>query len=266
MSLVRVLFVGDLVGLAGRRVLAEHFERLVDTLQVDFSIVNVENAADGLGVTGEIAEELFEMGVSCLTSGNHIWDKREIRDYIDIQPRLLRPANYPRDLPGSGLYVGATPLGVPVAVVNLMGRVFMPPVDDPFVVARPLVEQARKLAPLVIVDIHAEATSEKMAMGWHLDGLVTAVLGTHTHIQTADERILEMGTAYLTDVGMTGPYDSVIGMDKHAVLARFVQHTPARMTSARHDARLCAALVEADPATGRAVRIERMMLPSAVAP
>src|SRR5262245_2447632 len=246
MNRVRVLFVGDLVGDAGRRVLSSHYRDLVDRYEIDFSIVNVENAADGLGVTPAIADDLLGMGVSCLTSGNHIWDRREICDYLGAERRLLRPVNYPPDLPGVGLYVGEARGGVPVAVVNIMGRVFMPPADDPFAAARDVVSEARRRAQVVIVDMHAEATSEKMAMGWFLDGQVTAVLGTHTHIQTADERILPGGTAYLTDVGMTGPYDSVIGMDKTTVLARFVQRSTARMTSARDDARLCAVVVEAD--------------------
>lgn len=260
MSLVRVLFIGDLVGKAGWRAVEEHAHRLVDHRRIDFVIVNVENAADGLGVTPEHAEDLFSMGVHCLTSGNHIWDRREIRDYLRSERRLIRPANYPPDLPGSGLFVGETPGGVPVAVVNIMGRVFMPPVDDPFRMAADIVGEARRQAPLVIVDMHAEATSEKMAMGWHLDGQATAVLGTHTHVQTADERVLPGGTAYITDVGMTGPYDSVIGMEKEPVLSRFLNHTQARMTAARGDARLCAVVVEADPATGRATGIERFML------
>ncbi len=261
MNRVRVLFVGDLVGEAGRRVLGQHFERLVERFGIDFSIVNVENAADGLGVTPVIADDLLAMGVSCLTSGNHIWDRREIRDYLVTERRLLRPVTYPPDLPGVGLFVGQTPGGIPVAVVNIMGRVFMPPVDDPFRAALDVVGEARRRAPVVIVDMHAEATSEKIAMGWYLDGQATAVLGTHTHIQTADERILPGGTAYVTDVGMTGPYDSVIGMDKDIVLARFVQRATNRMTSAHYDARLCAVVVEADPATGMATRIERLMLP-----
>jgi 2',3'-cyclic-nucleotide 2'-phosphodiesterase len=260
MSLVRILFIGDLVGKAGWRALEEHVLRLVDRRQIDYVVINVENAADGLGVTPELAEELFAMGAHCLTSGNHIWDRREIRDYLRSERRLIRPANYPPDLPGSGLHVGETAGGVPVAVVNIMGRVFMPPVDDPFRMAADVVGEARRLAPLVLVDMHAEATSEKMAMGWHLDGQVTAVVGTHTHVQTADERVLPGGTAYITDVGMTGPYDSIIGMEKEAVLSRFLNHTQGRMTAARGDARLCAVVVEADPATGRATGIERYML------
>ena len=266
MSLIRILFVGDLVGKAGRRVLEEHLDRLVDRRRIDFCIVNVENAADGMGVTPEIADELFGRGIHCLTSGNHIWDRREIREYLRVERRLLRPANYPTDLPGSGLYAGETAAGVPVAVVNIMGRVFMPPVDDPFRIAADVVAEARRLAPLVFVDMHAEATSEKVALGWYLDGQVAAVVGTHTHVQTCDDRVLPAGTAYITDVGMTGPYDSVIGMEKEAVLSRFLNHTQARMTTARGDARLCAVVVEADPATGLATGIERLMLYEGDAP
>ncbi|HKY33581.1 MAG TPA: TIGR00282 family metallophosphoesterase [Candidatus Polarisedimenticolia bacterium] len=257
---MRVLFIGDMVGKPGRRALEARLDRLVDQRRVDFTVVNVENAADGLGITPDIAEDLFALGAGCLTSGNHIWDKREIRDYIAREPRLLRPANYPQDLPGKGIHIGETAAGHRIAVVNVMGRVFMPPVDDPFRTVADVVREARRSTPVVIVDMHAEATSEKMAMGWHLDGQVSAVLGTHTHVQTADERILPGGTAYITDVGMTGPYDSVIGMDKQAVLSRFLNHTPSRMTAARGDVRLCAVLVDVDSETGRAASIERMML------
>ena len=258
---LRVLFVGDLVGKAGRRVLDEHLGRLVDSRRVDFTIVNVENAADGLGVTPEIAEGLLSVEIDCLTSGNHIWDRAEIRHYIAGEPRLLRPANYPRDLPGAGSYLGETAAGVPVGVVNVMGRVFMPPVDDPFRAAREAADRLRARTPIVVVDMHAEASSEKQAMGWHLDGTVSAVLGTHTHVQTADERVLPGGTAYITDVGMTGPYDSVIGMEKQASLARFLTQAHGRMASARGDARLCAVLVEIETLGGRARSIERLMIP-----
>ncbi len=257
---MRILFIGDLVGKPGRRVLEAHLDRIVDKHRIDYSIINVENAADGLGVTPEIAEHLFSLGMNCLTSGNHIWDKVEIRDYIAQEPRLLRPINYPSDLPGRGIHVGESPAGHRVAVVNVMGRVFMPAVDDPFRMARSVVQEARKQTPIVIVDVHAEATSEKIAMGWHLDGLASAVVGTHTHVQTADERVLPGGTAFITDVGMTGPYDSVIGMEKEAVLARFLDLPRGRMSPARGDARLCAVVIEIDVGTGRARAIERLMI------
>lgn len=257
---MRILFIGDLVGKPGRRALETHLDRIVDKHRIDYSIINVENAADGLGITPEIAEHLFSLGMNCMTSGNHIWDKREIRDYINEEPRLLRPINYPSDLPGRGVHVGESPAGHRVAVVNVMGRVFMPAVDDPFRMARAAVEDARRQARIVIVDVHAEATSEKIAMGWHLDGIASGVVGTHTHVQTADERVLPGGTAYITDVGMTGPYDSVIGMEKEVVLARFLNHSRGRMTPARGDARLCAVIMEIDPDTGRAGSIERIMM------
>jgi len=257
---MKILFIGDLVGKAGRRALAAHLERLVDRYAIDYTIANVENVADGLGVTADLAEETIALGVDCLTSGNHIWDKREIREYIKRQPRLLRPLNYPRELPGSGIHVGETASGIRVAVLNAMGRVFMPPIDDPFRLTRDAVDEARRQTPVIIVDMHGEASSEKIAMGWFLDGEVSAVLGTHTHIQTADERVLPGGTAYITDVGMTGPYDSVIGMDKQIVLSRFLTLESGRMTSARGDPRLCGVVLDIDEATGRARSIERLML------
>ncbi len=257
---MKVLFIGDVVGRPGRRAVREHLERVVDRRRVDFTIINVENAADGNGITPEIAEELFDLGAHCLTSGNHIWDRPEIRDYMKHEPRLLRPLNYPDDLPGSGVYIGETPAGARVGVVNVMGRVFMPPVDDPFRPARASVEELIKRTPIVIVDMHAEATSEKQAIAAHLDGLASAVVGTHTHVQTADETILPQGTAYISDVGMTGPYDSIIGMDRHAALQRFLYSVPGRLPAARHGVRLCAVLLEIDDASGRARSIERLSL------
>lgn len=257
---MNILFIGDVVGRAGLRLLEQELHRLVDRHRVDFTIANMENAADGLGVTPEIAERTLELGVDCMTSGNHIWDRRAIKDYIHGEPRLLRPVNYPSELPGRGTWIGRTPAGTPVGIVNVMGRVFMPPVDDPFRAAMASVEAIRERTPVVIVDIHAEATSEKMAMGWYLDGRASAVVGTHTHIQTADERLLPEGTAYITDIGMTGPYDSIIGMEKDGALARFLTHMPARLSAARGDPRLCAVLIGIDESSGRAVSIERMMV------
>jgi metallophosphoesterase (TIGR00282 family) len=257
---MRILFIGDTVGKAGMKLVADQLDRLVDRHRIDFCVANMENAADGLGITPDIAEEFLSAGLHCITTGNHVWDKREIKDYITKQPRLLRPVNYPRDLPGAGSFIGETASGAKVAVLNVMGRVFMPPVDDPFRAARAAVEQLRAKTPIVIVDMHAEATSEKIAMGWYLDGLVTAVIGTHTHIPTADERVLPGGTAYITDVGMTGPFDSIIGMDKDAALSRFLSHMPARLTSAKGDPRLCAVIVDVEPSSGRALGIARLML------
>jgi hypothetical protein len=257
---VRILLIGDVNGRAGRRALREHLPRLIASRQVDFTVANVENAADGFGVTPELSEEMLECGVDCMTSGNHIWDKPEILDYLAGQPRLLRPLNYPNGAPGGGAWVGATPAGVPVAVVNLMGRVFMPPCDDPFRVIDAALPRLREQARVILVDMHAEATSEKAAMGWHLDGRVSAVVGTHTHVQTADERVLPGGTAYITDLGMTGPYDSVIGIDKQLALRKFLTGMPVRFSIARGDARLCGVLVEVDEAAGRARSIERVQL------
>jgi len=257
---MNILFIGDLVGKAGRRIFEAHFDRVIDKERVDFSILNVENAADGLGVTPDIAAELLGRGIHCLTSGNHIWDKREIRGYIAGERRLLRPVNYPTDLPGRGTYVGETASGGKVGIVNVMGRVFMPGVDEPFRLARAAVDELRKTTPVVVVDMHAEATSEKIAMGWHLDGAASAVLGTHTHVQTADERVLPRGTAYISDVGMTGPYDSIIGMDKETVLSRFIHCMPARLSSAKGDARFCAVVIAVDETTGRASSIRRLNL------
>ncbi|MFQ5701410.1 MAG: YmdB family metallophosphoesterase, partial [Acidobacteriota bacterium] len=219
-----------------------------------------ENAADGFGVTPEIAEEILERGVDCITTGNHIWDKAQIRDYLPHEPRLLRPINYPEDLPGRGVYLGQTAGGSPVAVINVMGRVFMPLTNDPFRSVIEAVRDVRQRTRVVVVDMHGEATSEKIAMGWHLDGRVSAVVGTHTHVQTADERILPAGTAYITDVGMTGPYDSVIGMDRQGSLARFLHHASGRLRSAKGDPRFCAVVIAVDENTGKASAIHRLML------
>jgi len=256
---MRILFIGDLVGKAGRRILSEQFHRLVDHHRIDFSIANIENAADGFGITPDIADECFELGIDCMTSGNHIWDKPDIRRYMEKEKRLLRPLNYPDDLPGRGSWVGETPAGIAVGVINVMGRVFMPAANDPFRLVKAAVEECRPRARVILVDMHAEATSEKMAMGWHLDGSVSAVVGTHTHVQTADARVLPGGTAYITDVGMTGPYDSVIGMERDVALARFLNHPSGRLTSAKGDPRVCAVVVDVDPEDGRARSIERIM-------
>ena len=248
---MNLLFVGDIVGRPGRDLARVGLPALAAEYDVDLVIVNAENAAGGNGVTREIGEALFAAGADVLTSGNHIWDKREVFDYIAIEPRLLRPANYP-DAPGSGSAVVRTRTGRSVGVVNVMGRVHMPPVDDPFRAALREVERLRERTPIVFVDLHAEATSEKIAMGWFLDGKVSAVVGTHTHVQTADARVLPGGTAYLTDVGMTGPHDGVIGVEKEPVIQRFLTGLPARFETASGDPRLHAALVDVDETTGRA--------------
>ncbi len=255
---MRILFIGDIVGKPGRELVRRGLGPLVDVHGIDLVIANVENAAAGFGITREIGEHLLDWGVDVMTSGNHIWDKKEALDYIGIEPRLLRPANYPSAAPGNGSYLARTRTGEPVGVINVMGRVFMLSIDNPFSVVLREIERLRERTRTIIVDFHAEATSEKMAMGWHLDGKVSAVIGTHTHVQTADERLLPKGTAYLTDVGMTGPHDSIIGVEVDAALGRFLTALPAKFETATGNPRLHAVIVETDPATGRALDIERL--------
>lgn len=263
---MRLLFIGDIFGRPGRTIVRHHVRQLVSENKIDLLIANAENSAGGFGLTPQIAEELFELGIDVLTTGNHVWDKREIIDYFnDVNSerysqirRVLRPANYPAGTPGVGVYEGKTRTGVPYAVLNLQGRVFMASIDDPFRVADDLLKQIK--AKVIFVDIHAEATSEKVALGFYLDGRVTAVVGTHTHVPTADDRILPKGTAYQTDVGMTGPYDSVIGVEKEMIIQRFLTNLPMRFEPATGDVRLCGTLVECDEATGRATSIERIMI------
>jgi hypothetical protein len=256
--MIRILFIGDIVGRPGRDLIRLHLAALVDHHQIDFVIANAENAAAGFGITREIGEQLLDEGVEVMTSGNHIWDKKEALSYIGTEPRLLRPANYPEGAPGNGRYVARTRDGKSVGVVNVMGRVFMLSIDDPFAGVLKEVEALKERTRIIFVDFHAEATSEKIAMGWHLDGKVTAVVGTHTHVQTADERILPGGTAYLTDVGMTGPHDSIIGVEIDAALGRFRTALPAKFETATGNPRLNAVIVEADEQSGRAVDIERL--------
>jgi metallophosphoesterase (TIGR00282 family) len=255
---MRLLFIGDIVGRPGRELVRRGMPGLVHYHRPDLVIANGENAAAGFGITREIGDQLLGCGIDVLTSGNHIWDKREAIDYIGIEPRLLRPANYPPGVPGHGSYVARTADGRSVGVLNLMGRVFMLNIDDPFAAALREVEALRARCRVIFVDFHAEATSEKIAMGWHLDGRVTAVVGTHTHVQTADDRILPAGTAYLTDVGMTGPHDSIIGVDIDAALGRFLTAMPARFETAAGNPRLNAVVIEADDGSGRATDIERV--------
>jgi hypothetical protein len=258
---VRILFIGDLVGSAGRRALDEHLGRLVDRHRADYVIANVENIAGGFGVTPQLAREVLALGVHCLTSGNHIWDRREIGDYLKEEPRLLRPLNFPPPAPGNGMHVGETAAGVRVGVLNLMGRVFMPPLLCPFLAADTALRELREQAAVVVVDFHAEATSEKQALAWHLDGRVSAVLGTHTHVQTADERVLPGGTAAITDVGMTGAHDSVIGIEKALALQRFLTQRPVRFNAAGGDPRLQGVILDIDEASGRARSIARVNAP-----
>lgn len=262
---VRILFIGDIFGRPGRTIVRDKLKDLVREHRIDLVLANGENAAAGFGITPALAEELFDVGIDVLTTGNHVWDKREIVDYfasVDGDPhsparRVLRPANYAKDLPGTGKYEGRKN-DVPYAVINLQGRVFMASNDDPFRVADELIAKLKE--KIIFVDLHAEATSEKIALGWYLDGRVTAVIGTHTHVPTADERVLPGGTAYITDVGMTGPYEGVIGVKKEQIIGRFLNNMPVRFEPATGDTRLCAVVVEADDASGKARSIERLML------
>jgi 2',3'-cyclic-nucleotide 2'-phosphodiesterase len=260
---MRILFVGDIFGKPGREIARRAIPALVQRDGIDFVIANVENSAAGFGVTGDIADTILGYGVDVMTSGNHVWDKKEVLDYIPRQPKLLRPANFPAGTPGRGSYIGRTRTGEPVGVLNLMGRIFMTPLDDPFAIALREIENLRAKVRVIFVDFHAEATSEKAAMGWHLDGRVTAVAGTHTHVQTADERLLPKGTAYITDAGMTGPHDSIIGVTVDAALGRFVTGMPSKFEAAVGGARLNAIIVTADPATGKSTGIERLNLSAA---
>jgi len=255
---MNILFIGDIFGKPGREIVRRVLPALVEQRQIDIVIANGENSAAGFGITGDIADTLFGYGIDVLTSGNHIWDKKEVLDYLPRQPKLLRPANFPAGVPGRGSYLARTRTGEPVGIVNVMGRVFMTPLDDPFAVAVREIEALRAKARVILVDFHAEATSEKIAMGWHLDGRATAVLGTHTHVQTADDRVLPKGTAYLTDVGMTGPHDSIIGVITEAALGRFLTSMPAKFEAATGAGRLNAVIITADPASGKATRIERL--------
>ena len=263
---MNILFVGDIFGSAGRRIVREHIGHVCEANNVELVIINAENAAGGFGVTPQIAEDLFDLGADVLTTGNHVWDKRELQDYLtsasadsqDRPRRVLRPANMAPGLPGYGVFQGTTRSGVDYAVIDLMGRVFMSGTNDPFHAVQGLLTEIT--AKVIVVDFHGEATSEKVAMGWHLDGRVTAVLGTHTHVPTADERILPGGTAYQTDVGMSGPYDSVIGVEKDLVLHKFLTGMPGKFEAARGNPKMCATLVTCDPQSGRASSIVRLTL------
>lgn len=254
---MNILFVGDIFASPGRGIVARHLSRIIDEHSIDLAIANAENSAGGFGVTPLIAEELLSLGLDVLTSGNHIWDKKELYDYLPRQPKLLRPANYSDDLPGFGHTVVEARNGVRCAVINLQGRTHMPATNDPFRKADQILSNLDPAIKVRFVDFHAELTSEKMAMGWYLNGRVSAVIGTHTHIPTADTRVLSGGTAYQTDVGMTGPYDSVIGVDKDIIIRRFLTSLPVRMEAARHNAELHSVIVSVDEKTGRANSIKR---------
>jgi len=252
------LFIGDIVGKIGRKAVQETLPGLMAEHGPDLIIANGENAANGFGITAKIARELFDFGVDVLTSGNHIWDKKEVLEYIGQENRLLRPANYSDSVPGSGYGVFRTKNGSLAAVLNLSGRIFMDPLDCPFKTADAVLADLKKETDLILVDFHAEATSEKMAAGWLMDGKVTAVLGTHTHVQTADEKILPGGTAYISDVGMTGAFNSVIGMDKKISIERIKTQVPVSYRVAKGDPALNGVVLEADVSTGKAVSIERL--------
>ena len=263
---MKILLIGDIVGRPGRVIVEREVMPLREAHGLDLVIANCENAAAGAGITPPLADDLFRAGVDVLTSGNHVWRKREAYDLLKLNPRVIRPANYPEGAPGSGSTIVETAAGPKVGVLNLMGRVFMEPLDCPFRTAERELARLKLVTPIIIVDMHAEATSEKVAMGWFLDGKVSCVFGTHTHIPTADERILPQGTGFITDVGMTGPYDSVIGRRVDQILERFLSNIPNRSEVAEENVQLRGLIVEVDATTGRAVSVERItkMLQEAV--
>jgi len=255
---MKILFIGDIVGSPGRKAVKELVPRVRKRDKAGFVIANGENAAGGSGLTPRIAEELLDCGIDVITSGDHIWKRKDIIEVLDRHPNILRPANYPPGAPGIGYHAVRSKDGELVGVISLVGRVFMEPVECPFRKAREAIEELGKKTRIIIIDIHAEATSEKIAMGWYLDGLVSAVIGTHTHVQTADERVLPQGTAYITDVGMTGPHDSVIGRRKEQILTRFITQLPTRFEMAEGDVRLNGALLDVDATSGRAKSVTRI--------
>lgn len=257
---MKILMIGDVFAKPGRLLLKKHLPALIEKHHLEFVVANAENASHGVGVTPDIARDLFEIGIDVLTSGNHIWDKKDIIEFIKQENRLLRPANYPVTAPGKGHIIISGRNGSRVGVINLQGRIFMGPSDDPFRIGMEIVESMRKETQLILVDMHGEASSEKQAMGWFLDGKVTAVCGTHTHVPTADQRLLPGGTAYVTDIGMTGPYDSIIGMDKDSILRKFQDQMPTRFEPASENPILQAILINADPQTGKAYSIERVTI------
>ncbi len=257
---MKVLFIGDIVGDSGRKALKQGLLKLIDRLKLDLVIANAENAAGGFGITKAIGEEIFSLGVDVLTSGNHIWDKKEAVSYIADENRLLRPANYPEDVPGQGSIVVNTPAGEKIAILNISGRVFMGPAENPFKVAKKEIAKLKEITNNIIVDFHAEATSEKSAFGWFLDGEVTAVIGTHTHVQTADETILPNGTAFISDAGMTGPLNSVIGIKKDLIIKKFLTYMPARFETAKGPSIIAAVVIDIDAKSGLSTNIQRLQV------
>lgn len=257
---MKILFIGDIIGKPGRKILLKYLGKLIDQYKINLCIANGENAAGGFGITRKVGQSLLDMGIDVISSGNHVWDKKEALEYIPQEEKLLRPANYPQKAPGSGSYLFPLENGNYAGVLNIAGRVFMGNLDCPFETADREILKLKKQTNVIIVDMHAEATSEKIAMGWYLDGRVSAVVGTHTHVQTADEKVLPGGTAYITDVGMTGPVDSVIGMDKEAAIYRFTTSIPKKFSVAGGDVQLNAVVVEIDSKSGFAREIKRIQL------
>lgn len=255
---MKILFIGDIVGAPGRRLIKELVPKITKKRSIDMVIANAENAAGGSGITPTIAEELFGYGIDVITSGDHIWKRKEIVDELDSQPFILRPLNYPENVPGKGSCIFKTEDGVQVGVLNLVGRVFMEAVECPFRLGMAEIEKLRKKTRIIVVDIHAEATSEKIALSYYFDGLITALCGTHTHVPTADEKVTEKGTAYITDLGMTGPHKSVIGRRAEQILTRFITQLPTRFQMADEDLRLQGVVIDVDEKTGRALSIKRI--------
>lgn len=256
---MRILFIGDVVGSPGREMIKEYLSKLKRKFHPQLTIINGENAAGGRGITEKIYRNFLEEGAQAVTLGNHAWDNREIFEFIEKAKNLVRPANFPIGTPGKGMtFVNIN--GIEVAIINLQGRTFLPPLDCPFKVVDKLIEEAKTRTPLIFVDFHAEATSEKQAMGWYLDGRATVVVGTHTHVQTADERILPKGTAYISDVGMTGPYDGVLGMERESVLKKFLTNMPVRLEVSSGRTQLSAVVIDVDPKTGIARKIQRLQI------
>ena len=255
---MKILLIGDIVGSPGRRAAKELIPKIKKANKIDMVLANGENSAGGSGLTPRLAEELFGYGISVITSGDHIWKRKEILEMLDSEERILRPLNYPKGVPGAGASIIKTKKGIKVGVINLVGRTFMEAVECPFKTSMEKIEELKKETPIIVIDMHAEATSEKIALGWYLDGLASVVVGTHTHVQTADERVLPKGTAYITDLGMTGPHDSVIGRKVEQILARFITQLPTRFEMAEENVQLQGVIVEIDEATGKAKSIKRV--------
>ncbi|MCX7842433.1 MAG: TIGR00282 family metallophosphoesterase [Clostridia bacterium] len=254
---MKILFIGDVVGNPGRKAVKELLPDIRKKLGIDFCIANCENAAGGSGITYVVAQELYKSGIDAITLGNHTWAKREILNFIDCDPRIVRPANYPEGTPGNGSTIISGP-GGKIGVLNLLGRVYMDSIDCPFKAADRELQYLKRNVKAIVIDMHAEATSEKCALAWYLDGRVSCVLGTHTHVQTADERILPFGTGYITDVGMSGPYEGIIGIDREIIINRFITHIPAKFEVSKGPVQFNAVYVEVDESTGRTVKIERI--------